>query len=70
MEEIANRLREAIEANERKRHGQKISQHEREDVEKKYILNYAKENNLWISNIYSLGSPTGLQGYFRKPSMI
>ena len=35
MEEIADRLRKIIEADERKRNGQKISQYEREDLEKK-----------------------------------
>ncbi len=33
MEEITNRLREIIEADEGKRNGQKISQYEREDLE-------------------------------------
>lgn len=62
MEEIANRLREIVEADERKRNGQKISPYEREDLEKFFILKYAKENNLWIDDIYALGNPTGLQG--------
>ncbi len=62
MEEIANRLREVIEADERKRNGQKISQDEREDLEKFFILKYAKENDLWIDDIYSLGNSTGLRG--------
>jgi Serine/Threonine/Tyrosine Kinase found in polyvalent proteins len=62
MEKIANRLREIIEADERKHNGQKISQYEREDLEKKFILKYAKENNLWINDIYSLGNSTGLRG--------
>ncbi len=62
MEEIASRLREVVEANERERHGQKISQHEREDLERKFILSYAKENHLWINDIYSLGTATGIQG--------
>ncbi len=62
MEEIANRLREIIETDERKRNGQKTPQHEREDLEKNFILKYAKENNLWINDIYSLGNSTGLRG--------
>ncbi len=62
MEEIADRLRKIIEADERKRNGQKISQYEREDLEKKFILKYAKENNLWINDFYSLGNSTGLRG--------
>ncbi len=62
MEEIADRLRKIIEADERKRNGQKISQYEREDLEKEFILKYAKENNLWINDIYSLGNSTGLRG--------
>lgn len=62
MENIANRLREIVKANERERNGQKISQFEREDLEKKYILRYAKENNLWIKDFFTLGNYTGLQG--------
>jgi Serine/Threonine/Tyrosine Kinase found in polyvalent proteins len=62
MEKIANQLQKVIEADERKRHGQKISQYEREDLEKRFILTYAKENGLWIDDIYSLGNSTGLRG--------
>ncbi|MDR1699072.1 MAG: hypothetical protein LBR75_04550 [Prevotellaceae bacterium] len=28
-----------------------------EEEEKKYFLKYAKENNLWIDSLYSLGAP-------------
>lgn len=63
MEKISHRLREIAAADERKRNGQKISQHERQDLENTFILKYAKENNLWIEDIYSLGNPTGLRGH-------
>lgn len=62
MEEISNRLREIVEADARKRKGQILSQHEQREVENFYILAFAKANNLWIDDIYSLGSPTGLKG--------
>ncbi len=28
-----------------------------EEEEKRYFLTYAKENNIWIDNLYSLGAP-------------
>ncbi len=62
MEEISNRLREIVEANEGKRKGQKLSQHEQREIENSYVLDFAKANNLWVDDIYTLGNPTGLKG--------
>lgn len=64
MEKIADKLRESVEAAKRERKGQAIlTQHEQEDIEKHTALLYAKENNLWIDNLYSLGKPTKVSGY-------
>ncbi len=64
MEKIAHKLRESIEAAERKRKGQTpLTRHEKEDIEKFAALNYAKENGIWIENLYSLGRPTKVSGY-------
>jgi hypothetical protein len=38
------------------------TKHEREDIEKKTAFDFAKENNTWIDNLYSLGMPTGVGG--------
>ena len=48
MEEIADRLRKIIEADERKRNGQKISQYEREDLEKNLFLNTQKKTTFGL----------------------
>lgn len=64
MEKIANKLRDSVEKAARKRHGSNtLTQHEKEDIEKRTALEYAKENNLWIDSLYSLGKPTKISGY-------
>lgn len=59
---LLNRLEGDIAANESKLNGKELSQHEREDLEKISTLKFAKDNNLWIEDLYSLGENTGLGG--------
>lgn len=64
MEKIASQFRKCLEEAQRKRQGQKIlTRHEQEDLEKQTAFDYAKENGLWIDNLYSLGKPTEVSGY-------
>lgn len=63
MEEIARQLREGIEAAEREREGQKLTTHEREDLEKQIAFDYANKKGLWVDNLYELGRPTDVSGY-------
>lgn len=50
--EIADRLEESS-----GRYSEKLSQHEKEDIEKRIVFEYAKEKGLWIENFYTLGYP-------------
>ena len=64
MEKIASQFRECLEEAQRKRQGQEsIARHEREDLEKQTVFDYAKENGLWIDNFYSFGKPTEVSGH-------
>jgi hypothetical protein len=61
-EQISNSIRERAAKAEREfaqnRNGNaKATYGEKVDAEKQAAYNYAKENNLWIADIYSLGSP-------------
>lgn len=49
-EKIAVRLREISKGDSKK-----LNQFEKQDAEKRIALDFAKENNLWIDNLYSLG---------------
>ncbi|MDL2223101.1 hypothetical protein LJB98_03280, partial [Bacteroidales bacterium OttesenSCG-928-M11] len=49
---LASRLREGTGGN-----SSQLSQHEREDLEKRITRDYAKENDVWVDDFYSLGSP-------------
>ena len=62
MEEISSRLRRSFETASRERtkssgDGKSISIQERRDLESLASLEYAKEKNLWIPDIYDLGNP-------------
>lgn len=61
MEEIANEIRRGIAAIAEK--FQELSDHEKYDFEKRIVSELAKEKNLWISDLYSLGKPTQAGGY-------
>ncbi len=63
--EVAHQLRESIDAVRKELERQQIifTHHQQEDVEKSFIFNYAKANNLWIEDFYSLGTPTNAGGY-------
>lgn len=50
--EVADRLEEST-----GRYSEKLSQHEKEDIEKRIVFEYAKEKGLWIENFYTLGYP-------------
>ncbi|WP_374444770.1 hypothetical protein [Epilithonimonas sp.] len=63
MEEITRKLREGIEAAKRKCEGQTLTLHQQEDLEKQITYLFAKENSLWIENLYTLGKPTDVAGY-------
>ncbi|MDM1499071.1 LPD38 domain-containing protein [Myroides odoratimimus] len=52
IEEITFKLRESKRANTEKLEGFEL-----EDFEKHFVLQYAKENDIWIEDIYSLGEP-------------
>ncbi len=56
--EVADRLEEGS-----GRNSEKLSQHEKEDAEKRIAFNYAKTKGLWIENFYSLGHPMKGGGY-------
>ena len=62
---VANRLQQGIEAikKEFERRQTIFTQHEQEDIERCIVFDYAKEHNLWIENLYSLGKPTHVGGY-------
>ncbi|MDR0863361.1 MAG: hypothetical protein LBO74_00320 [Candidatus Symbiothrix sp.] len=61
--EIADKLRNGVEEARRKlaessQNGSRIlSQYEQEDLEKQITFDYAKENGLWVDDLYSLGRP-------------
>jgi hypothetical protein len=40
-----------------------MKQHELEDLEKFTTLDYAKKNNLWIANFYTLGEKVLVGGH-------
>ncbi len=54
--EVASLIRRGIEAAREKQQGQ-ISRHQQEDIERQVAFDYAKKNNLWIEDLYSLGDP-------------
>lgn len=56
--EIADRLEESARG-----YPEKLSQHEKEDIEKRITFDYAKEKGLWIENFYELGYPMKGGGY-------
>lgn len=62
---IADRLKQGIEAvaKKRKKHKTIFSHHEQEDIEKRIAFDYAKENGMWIDDLYSIGKPTHAGGY-------
>ena len=62
IEEISIRIQRGVESVEKERNRQELSQHEREDFERRIVFDYAKENGLWIDDLYSLGVPTGVGG--------
>ncbi|MDR2917856.1 MAG: hypothetical protein LBV72_00615 [Tannerella sp.] len=55
-DDIRTSLASRLEENAR-RNPSELSRREREESEKRITLDYAKENNLWIDDLYSLGSP-------------
>jgi len=61
MEEVSNRIKRGFETIGEKL--QELSDHEKQDLEKKIVLTYAKEKGLWIEDLYTLGSPTNAGGY-------
>lgn len=62
---VADRLKQGVEtvAKEFERQQIVFSHHEQEDVEKQIVFDFAKANNLWIDDLYSLGKPTHAGGY-------
>ena len=41
---------------------QELSSYEKQDLEKRIVLDYAKEKGLWIDDLYSLGNPSNAGG--------
>lgn len=62
---VADRLKQGVEtvAKEFERQQIVFSHHEQEDLEKQLVFDFAKQNNLWIDDLYSLGKPTHAGGY-------
>lgn len=60
-QEIGNRLAERIGENEKELERQ-LSKHEKDDLERQVAYDYAKEKNVWIEDLYSLGEPSGIGG--------
>jgi|GEM_PF-309907 len=56
IEEVSVFIRRCIETTREEQQGL-LSRHEQEDVEKRAAFDYAKENGLWIDDLYSLGIP-------------
>lgn len=61
MEEVSDRIKRGFETIGEKL--QELSDHEKQELEKRIVLAYAKEKGLWIDDLYSLGSPTNAGGY-------
>ena len=63
--EVAHQLRKSVDTVRKELEKQQIifTNHQQEDVEKSFIFKYAKANNLWIEDFYSLGTPTNAGGY-------
>jgi hypothetical protein len=57
IQEISKSIREGARADIEKLGKQNPDRFDLEDSEKRYALSYAKENGLWIDDIYSLGQP-------------
>jgi hypothetical protein len=60
-QEVKNRLEQGIREAEKELKRQ-LTPPEKEDTEKRIAFLYAKEQNLWIEDLYSLGEPTGIGG--------
>jgi len=55
MQEYADRLGERISEAERERQ-KSLSKFEKEDIQRRVALDFAKEKNIWIDDFYSLGN--------------
>lgn len=59
--DFENRLGQRIRENEGELQ-RPLTQHEREDIERQLAFDYAKENTMWVDNLFSLGEPTQISG--------
>jgi hypothetical protein len=55
-QKAAIHIRRSIETARKKFKGQEITEREKLDLESKSAFNYAKENDLWVKDLYSLGN--------------